>query len=100
MDKIDGWINELDSGSINEKEKANFLLELKTELQKESEALERLSNRINIIEDELLKRLPFIVGDHAVTTIDGEERTGQISELHTITLPTGIIIEPRFASLN
>lgn len=92
LDKIDGWINELHSGSIKEKEKANLLVDLKTELQKESEALDRLSNRINILEEELLKRLPFKVGDHAVTTVDGEEKIGQISELHTVTLPTGIII--------
>ena len=92
LDKIDDWINELHSGSIIEKEKANLLMELKTELQKESEALDRLSNRINTIEEELLKRLPIKVGDHAIATIDNEEKIGQISELHTISLPTGIII--------
>jgi hypothetical protein len=90
--KIDDWIKELNSGSLNEKEKSKLLLELKSELQKESEALDRLSNRINILEEELLKRLPFKIGDHAIAKMDDGEKIGQISELHTITLPTGIII--------
>ena len=92
LDKIDGWITELDSGSRDEKEKINLLLKFKREFQKESEALDRLGNRINILEEELLKRLPIKAGDYAVTSVDGEEKIGQISELHTISLPTGIII--------
>ena len=57
--KIDDWIKELNSGSLNEKEKSKLLLELKSELQTESEVLDRLSSRINILEEELLKRLLF-----------------------------------------
>ena len=92
LNKIDDWVSALQTGGPYEKERANFLIELKIELQKESDALDRLSNRIVIMEEELVRRLPTKVGDYAVATIDGEERIGQISEVHTVTLSPSIII--------
>jgi hypothetical protein len=92
LNRIDEWVNELHSGNTHDKERANFLMELKTELQKESEALDRLSKRVITLEEELLKRLHVKVGDYAVATIDGEERIGQISEIHTVALSPGIVL--------
>lgn len=92
LDKIDAWVNELNSGSAPEKEKAKLLNELKTELQTESEALDQLSKRISSTEEELIRRLPVKVGDYAIATIDGEDRIGQISEIHTISLSPSIVI--------
>jgi len=92
LDKIDAWVNELNSGSTPEKEKAKLLNELKTELQTESEALDQLSKRISSTEEELIRRLPVKVGDYAIATIDGEDRIGQISEIHAISLSPSIVI--------
>ena len=92
LNKIDAWLNELNSGSAPEQEKAKLLNELKTELQMESEALDQLSKRISSTEEELIRRLPVKVGDYAIATIDGEDRIGQISEIHTISLSPSIVI--------
>lgn len=92
LKRINEWIGELNSGDIHEKVQVDLLNEVKTELQKESEALDQLSNSISTLEEELLNRLHFMVGDYALATIDGEEKIGQISEIHTITLSPGIVI--------
>ncbi len=92
LNRIDEWVNELHSGSTHDKERADLLMELKTELQKESESLDRLSKRVITLEEELLRRLHVKVGDYAVATIDGEERIGQISEIHTVALSPGIVL--------
>ena len=92
LNKLNDWIAELNDGSNQEKEKAKLLTELKSELQLETEALDRLSKQVTSMEEELLSRLHFKVGDYAVATINEEERIGQISELHTISLSPSIVI--------
>ena len=92
LNKIDDWLAELLSGSDQDKEKAQLLIEIRTELISESEALEKLSKRISSTEEELLKRLPIKTGDYAVATIDGEDKIGQISEIHTISLSPSLVI--------
>jgi hypothetical protein len=92
LNKLNDWIVELNDGSNQEKEKAKLLTELKSELQLETEALDRLSRQVTSMEEELIKRLHFKVGDYAVATIDEEDRIGQISEIHTISLSPSIVI--------
>ncbi len=92
LNKIDDWLTELLSGSNQEKEKAQLLIEIRTELISESEALEKLSKRARSTEEELLKRLPLKTGDYAVATIDGKDKIGQISEIHTISLSPSLVI--------
>jgi len=92
LKKINEWINELHSGKNTDMARANLLEELKSELQEESEALDRLSKRISTIEEELVERLPIKVGDLVAASIDGEEKIGEITEIHMVALPAEVVI--------
>ena len=92
LKKIDHWVTQLLSGDDREKENAQLLTELKSELLAEAEAVDKLGKQISITEEELRRRLPFKPGDYAIASIGGNDKIGQISEVHTISLLPSMVI--------
>lgn len=89
--QIVSLINELEEQNT-EKEKIAFLRSFLSEYEDQTNALERVSKRLSILEDDLRKRLPFQVEDYAIVEIEGEHKVGQISEVHIITLAADLLV--------
>jgi len=89
--QINSWMNQLKEENADN-EKIVLLKSISTAYQDQTNALERVSKRLSILEDDLRKRLPFQVEDYAIVEIEGEHKVGQIAEVHIITLAADLLV--------